>query len=72
MSERQPMIGVRVEPGFRDEIKAEADKRFGGNESLLMREATRTYLRMRRKLGAQYEPTLLDLLGDEEQQEAAA
>ena len=64
MAQRKgPNIGVRVEPDLRAEIKAEADKRFGGNESLLMREATRKHLRMRRKLGAQYEPTMLVLPG---------
>ena len=66
------MIGVRVEPAFRTEIKAEADRRFGGNESLLIREATRVYLRLRRKLGHQYEPTLALLCGDEAAVESEA
>ncbi len=65
MSERQPQIGVRVEPDFRAEIKASADRHFGGNESLLLREAARVYLAMRRRLGVQYEPTLALLIGDD-------
>jgi hypothetical protein len=57
-------IFARVSPEFRAEIKAEAVERFEGNEGAVIREAARTYLRLRRKLGPQYEPTLALLLGD--------
>lgn len=67
MSERQPQIGVRVEPEFRAEIKAEAIRRFGGNESLLLRESARVYLRLRRHLGTRYESVLGALIGDDEE-----
>lgn len=64
MERKGPNIGVRVEPALRAEIKAEASHRFDGNESMLMREATVIYIRLRRKLGPQYEPTIALLLGD--------
>ena len=53
-----PQIGVRMEPSLRDEIRVEADKYFGGNESLLLREGAILYINLRRKLGTLYEPTL--------------
>lgn len=57
------MIGVRVTPELREQIASEAEKRFGGNESLLMREATVLYIELRRKLGVQFEPTIHVLTG---------
>lgn len=71
MSIRQPQIGVRVEPQFRAELKEVADRYFGGNESLLFREAVKKYIRMRRKLGAQFEPFLATIIGEDDDQEAA-
>jgi hypothetical protein len=65
------MIGVRVTPEFRAEIAGEAEKRFGGNESLLMREATALYIRMRHKLGPQFEPTINLLIGESVDEKAA-
>ncbi len=72
MSDRLPQIGVRVEPRFRAEIKNAAERHHGGNESLLLREAARVYLALRRKLGVQYDPTLALLIGDDASGERAA
>lgn len=58
------MIGVRVEPEFRAEIKDAARRFHGGNESLLLRESARLYLDLRRKLGPQFEPFLHIHLGN--------
>jgi hypothetical protein len=60
-----PQIGVRMEQSLRDEVAAEAAKRFGGNESQLLREGVVLYLALRRKLGVQFEPTMLMWLGHE-------
>lgn len=73
MAQRKgPNIGVRVEPDLRAEIKAEAARQFGGNESMLVRKATVDYLRLRRKLGPQYEPTIALLLGESSLTDEAA
>ncbi len=72
MSEPRPVIGVRVEPAFRAEIKAAAIRHHGGNESLLLREAAEVYLELRRKLGVQYEPTMALLIGEREREAVAS
>ncbi len=65
MSDRLPQIAVRVQPGFRDQITQSADRHHDGNESSLIRESIRLYIALRRKLGAQFEPTIHILLGDQ-------
>lgn len=64
VTSKSPQIGVRVDPAFRAEIKLMADKHFDRSESALLREAARTYISLRRKLGPQYEPTIAILTGE--------
>lgn len=52
------IIFARVDDALRMQIRAEADRRFEGNESLVVREAVRLYLRLRHHLGPAFEPTL--------------
>ncbi len=66
MSERKPLIFARVEPEFRQRLKREADARFDGNESMVIRVAARDYLDLRDALGPQYEATLAIFLGKRE------
>jgi hypothetical protein len=61
---KYPQIGVRIDPEFRAEVKAGAERYFEGSESALLREAARVYIALRRKLGVQYEPTLHLLIGE--------
>lgn len=70
MSERLSMIGVRVEPAFRADIKAEAEARFGGNESLMAREAMKLYISLRRRLGVEFEPTVAGILAPDRERAA--
>lgn len=72
MIERDSQIGVRVTPEFRARVRAEAERSFDGNESLVLRKGTDIYLRLRAKLGAQFEPTIALLLGDDAEDRAAA
>lgn len=67
---RLPMIGVRVTPEFRELIAEEAERQFGGNESLLMRKATSLYIDLHKKLGVQFQPTIDSLLGDADDEAA--
>ena len=53
-----PRIWTRIDPVLAERIKSEADRRFEGNESLVVRDAVRTYLRLRDHLGSQFESTL--------------
>lgn len=71
MSQRE-QIGVRVDPEFRARVRAEAERNFGGNESLVLRKGTDLYLRLREKLGVQFEPMLAIWLGDDDQNRTAA
>ena len=61
--EGKPVIGVRVDPGFRAEIKAGADRYHDGSESAVLRAGAKLYLLMRDRLGPQFEPTLMALWG---------
>jgi hypothetical protein len=63
MSNRRPTVFARVEPEFRELVRSEAAALFEGNESLLVRDAIRVYLRLRRHLGAAFEPTIQSLTG---------
>lgn len=58
--------GIRVDPRFRRRIQTEAARRFGGNEALLMREATRLYLDLRDHLGPRFELVIDSLTRDDE------
>lgn len=69
---KESQIGFRMDPEFREAIKAEANARFGGNESLLVREATRLYLQLRHELGVQFEPTIALWLRNRDDQDKAA
>ena len=62
LDERASQIGVRVDAAFRAEIKAAADRHFGGNESYLVRAATELYIRLRQRLGLQFEPVVGSLV----------
>lgn len=68
---KYPQIGVRVDPAFRAEIKAGAERHHEGSESALLREAARVYLSLRRKFGVQYEPIVFGLIGDGADEKAA-
>lgn len=72
VANEQAVIGVRVPTGLRDRIKAEADRNFGGNESLVIRKGTDLYLRLRSRLGPQFEPTIALWLGDDAEDRQAA
>jgi hypothetical protein len=61
---RRPMIGVRFVPAEKAVVKAGAERYFDGNESDLLRAGTRLYLRLRDKLGVQFEPTMALILGE--------
>jgi hypothetical protein len=52
------MVYSRVEPALMEQAQAEADRRFDGNLSLLVRDSVRLYLRLRAKLGTGFEPTI--------------
>lgn len=71
METTKGVIGVRFPLSVRAEVKAAADRHFEGNESRLVREATRLYLAMRRQFGVQYEPTVSRLLGTSADEQAA-
>lgn len=60
---KYPQIGIRVDPEFRAEVRAAADRYHQGNESYMGREALKTYMALRSRLGSQYEPTIALLLG---------
>lgn len=68
---KYPQIGVRVDPAFRTEIKAAADRHHEGSESAVLREGARLYVAMRRKFGVQYEPIVSGLVGDPANESAA-
>ena len=63
MAQAKPQIGVRVDPDLRRQIQAVAAKNFDGNESLLMRRATETYLRLHRRFGPSLDVMLEGWLG---------
>jgi hypothetical protein len=63
MPSKKPLLFARVEPELFDRVRAEADLRYEGNQSLLLRNAMRTYLRLREKLGSGFEPTMEALTG---------
>lgn len=71
MAARPPMVFARIEPALRDRVKAEANRRFEGNESLVIRDAIRTYLRLRDHLGTAYEATLEEIAPLDEAETAA-
>ena len=54
----RPHIYARVDPALRDRVKAEADLRFEGNESVVVRVAVVTYLRLREHLGSSFDETI--------------
>jgi len=54
MSSR-PHLFARVDPALRERVKAEADQRFEGNESFVVRAAVVTYLRLRDHFGSSFE-----------------
>lgn len=60
MSANPPTVRIfaRVDPLLRERVKTEANRRFEGNESLVVRDAVRTYLRLRDHLGTRFEETL--------------
>jgi hypothetical protein len=66
------VIGVRVPPSLRADIKQVALRHFDGNESDLLREGARLYIALRHKFGVQYEPFVATLIGDEDEPEGAA
>lgn len=68
---RREQIGVRVDPEFRARVRAEADRNFGGNESLVLRKGTDLYLRLKEKWGVQFEAVVAGLLGDDQGRPAA-
>lgn len=72
MIERESQIGVRVTPEFRARVRAEAERNFDGNESLVLRKGTDLYLRLKSRLGPQFEPTIALWLGDEAEERQAA
>lgn len=53
-SERR-MVFARIEPEFRRRVKAEADRRYQGNESMVVRAALEMYLDLREELGPRFE-----------------
>jgi hypothetical protein len=52
---RQRTIGVRVDAVLSARIKAAAAEHFDGNESILIRKATETYIALRAHLGDRFE-----------------
>lgn len=64
---RRPKFNARIEPALRDRLKAEAERRFQGNEAMAAREAIVTYLDLRDSLGFEFERTIDSLRsGDRE------
>ena len=61
MSKPKQMLFARVDDSLREQVRAEAALRFEGNESVLVRDAIRLYLRLRRHLGTAFEPTVESL-----------
>jgi len=54
MSSR-PLLFARVDPALKQRVKADADQRFEGNESFVVRAAVVTYLRLRDHFGPSFE-----------------
>ena len=65
MAQRLPQVGVRVSDELRALIQAEADTRFGGNESLVLRHATEIYLQLRQRFGPTLDIMLAAWLNDD-------
>jgi hypothetical protein len=70
MSNRRPILSARCDPALVEQVRAEAERRFDGNEGQLVRDSVRLYLRLRERLGTAFEPTIEALTRDEERQAA--
>jgi hypothetical protein len=66
------MIFARVDPELRDRVKAEANQRFEGNTSLVVRDAVRTYLRLRDHLGTRFDAAIDEMAPIERTEQSAA
>lgn len=71
MAGHKTVVGFRVEPEFREEIKRVATRHHEGNESFLLREAARLYVDLRRTLGPRFEVALADLFAATVDEQAA-
>lgn len=72
MSNRRPILSARCDPALVEQVRAEAESRFDGNEGQVLRDSVRLYLRLRERLGTAFEPTIEALTRAEEKETAAA
>ncbi|MDP9355971.1 MAG: hypothetical protein M3R02_11960 [Chloroflexota bacterium] len=60
-------INLRIEPPLHAAIEDEAERRFRGSRTGMVKEATRFWLRLRERHGARFDEVVRELLGDEQE-----
>ena len=66
VADQKRKLFARVDSSVVDRVKDEAERRFQGNDSMVIREALVTYLDLRDKLGSRYDIVIESLVGDRE------
>ena len=66
VADQKRKLFARVDSSVVDRVKDEAERRFQGNDSMVIREALVTYLDLRDKLGSRYDIVIESLIGDRE------